>query len=59
MEMNRNEIQEVVYTPESMVRYPWQLVLGTFGELFASRGLAWRMFVRNIQGHYRRAFLGV
>jgi lipopolysaccharide transport system permease protein len=57
--MDKKEVEEVVYTSESLVRYPGQLVRGTFGELLRSRGLAWRMFVRNIQGQYRRAFLGV
>ena len=57
--MSKENFREIVYTPESLVRHPRQLVLATFGDLYASRGLAWRMFVRNVQGQYRRAFLGV
>jgi lipopolysaccharide transport system permease protein len=57
--MSRSKVQEIVYSPESPVRHPAKLVLETFGEFFASRGLAWRMLVRNIQGQYRRAFLGL
>ena len=53
------EFQEVVYTPASLVRNPVKLVTTTFGELLHGRGLAWRMFVRNVRGQYRRAFLGV
>jgi len=57
--MSRSKVTEIVYSPESPVRYPAKLILETFNELYASRSLAWRMLVRNIQGQYRRAFLGV
>ncbi|MEM6402370.1 MAG: ABC transporter permease, partial [Cyanobacteria bacterium P01_D01_bin.116] len=30
-----------------------------YGDLFASRELAWRLLVRNIRGQYRRSFLGI
>jgi len=53
------ELQEVVYTPTSLVRHPLELIRSTYADLAASRGLAWRMLVRNVRGQYRRAFLGV
>ena len=57
--MTTNKLQETIYTADSPVRHPAQLVHDTFTELLSSRGLAWRMLIRNLQGQYRRAFLGV
>ena len=48
----------VVYTPESQLRRPGCLLRDMFHDLLASRGLAWRLFVRNISARYRQTMLG-
>lgn len=47
-----------VYTPESAIRHPIKLLREMFRDLFASRELAWRLFVRDISARYRHSFLG-
>ena len=51
-------LPEVVYTPESQLRHPRQLVRSMVSDLLASRELAWRLFVRNISAQYRQTMLG-
>lgn len=48
----------IVYTPESRLRQPGQLLRDMFGDLAASRALAWRLFLRNISASYRQTLLG-
>jgi len=47
-----------VYTPESALRHPMKLLYEMFSDLFASRELAWRLFVRDFSARYRQSFLG-
>jgi lipopolysaccharide transport system permease protein len=47
-----------VYTPESPLREPGKLLRSMFRDLLASRGLAWRLFVRDTSAQYRQSFLG-
>lgn len=47
-----------VYTPESAIRKPTKLLRDMFRDLFASRELAWRLFVRDFSARYRQSFLG-
>ena len=49
---------EVVYTPKSELRHPGRLFAEMCRDLRASRGLAWRLLVRDISAHYRQSFLG-
>jgi lipopolysaccharide transport system permease protein len=49
---------EVVYTPQSELRHPVRLFAEMWRDLRASRGLAWRLLVRDISAHYRQSFLG-
>ena len=51
-------LPEVVYTPDSQLRHPRQLVRSMVTDLLASRELAWRLFVRNISAQYRQSLLG-
>ncbi len=44
---------EVVYTPESLLRHPKQLFQQMWRDLLASRELAWRLMVRDISAQYR------
>lgn len=47
-----------VYTPESRLRHPRLLWREMRRDLFASRELALRLFVRNIRARYRQSVLG-
>ena len=51
-------LPEVVYTPDSQLRRPRQLVRSMVTDLLASRELAWRLLVRNISAQYRQSLLG-
>ncbi|PKO34659.1 MAG: polysialic acid transporter [Betaproteobacteria bacterium HGW-Betaproteobacteria-7] len=48
-----------VYLPDSILRNPRQLLRGMFQDLLASRGLAWRLAVRDISAQYRQTVLGL
>jgi lipopolysaccharide transport system permease protein len=47
-----------VYTPESPLRRPGAFVRQMASDLRASRGLAWRLFVRDLSAQYRTSLLG-
>lgn len=49
---------EVVYTPDSFLRRPGHLLQMMRHDLLASRGLAWRLMIRDIRAQYRQSFLG-
>jgi lipopolysaccharide transport system permease protein len=49
---------KVIYTPESALRHPRQLFGLMISDLLASRGLAWRLLVRNLNAQYRQSILG-
>ena len=51
-------LAETTYTPESALRHPHKLVRAMFRDLWISRELAWRLFVRDISARYRQTFLG-
>lgn len=48
-----------IYTPESMLRHPVDLLKQMWRDLLASRELAWRLMVRDISAQYRQSFLGI
>lgn len=48
----------IVYSPESSLGSPLQMVREMFSDLLASRDLAWRLAVRDISSQYRQTFLG-
>ncbi len=56
---NSDPTREVVYTPESQLRRPRQLLRSMWQDLLASRELAWRLIVRDISAQYRQSFLGL
>lgn len=56
--MKQPSMTEVVYTPRSELLNPLKFVGSMFKGLFASRELAWRLFVRDISSTYRQSFLG-
>ncbi|MBN1363944.1 MAG: ABC transporter permease [Syntrophaceae bacterium] len=47
-----------VYTPESALRNPMKLIREMFRDLYSSRELAWRLFVRDVSARYRQSLLG-
>jgi lipopolysaccharide transport system permease protein len=53
-----NSIVEVIYSPISPLRKPFQFLLGMFSDLLSSRELAKRLFIRNISAMYRQSILG-
>lgn len=53
-----SECRISIYTPESAIRHPVKLLREMFRDLFASRELAWRLFVRDFSARYRQSFLG-
>jgi len=48
----------VVYTPESQLRHPIRLLREMLHDLYTSRELAWRLFLRNLNAMYRQTLLG-
>lgn len=47
------------YTSESDIRNPVRLLSEMFVDFYRGRGLAWRLFVRNLRGLYRQTLLGL
>lgn len=56
--MGLTALRKTVYSPQSKLRQPGLLAREMLSDLVASRGLAWRLFVRNISAQYRQSFLG-
>ena len=52
------DLPVVTYIPESPLRNPAKLVGEMFADLKQSRGLAWRLFIRDISALYRQSVLG-
>jgi len=48
-----------VYSPESQLRHPVQLLRQMVFDIWQARGLAWRLAVRDISAQYRQTFLGL
>ena len=51
-------MQHHVYEPDIQLRMGIRIWREMFRELVESRGLVWRLFVRNLAGRYRQAALG-
>jgi lipopolysaccharide transport system permease protein len=49
---------ETVYNSASQLKDPIGLAVSMFRDLGHSRGLAWRLFVRNLSARYRQTILG-
>ena len=47
-----------LYTPEPVLRNPARLAREMFADLWAGRGLAWRLMIRNLSAQYRQTVLG-
>lgn len=57
--MSSNNIQKVIYTPESQLKNPRLMIREMWLSLLASRELAWQIFVRDIKAKYRQSALGI
>jgi lipopolysaccharide transport system permease protein len=55
----RGEYLVTVYTPEPSLARPTKMARDMLRDLALSRGLAWRLAVRDISAQYRQAFLGI
>lgn len=53
-----NSTSSVKYSAESALRRPRQLFRQMFVDLWDSRELAWRLFIRDFSAQYRQTFLG-
>jgi lipopolysaccharide transport system permease protein len=53
------KFSRVLHTPESRIRRPGLLFQEMRRDLFASRELAWRLLVRDLNAKYRQSFLGI
>jgi lipopolysaccharide transport system permease protein len=47
-----------VYTPDSPLRHPRRFFRGLLADLWRGRGLAWRLFIRDLSAQYRQTVLG-
>ena len=47
-----------IYTPDSLLANPIKMLRDMFTDLATSRGLAWRLAIRDISAQYRQTFLG-
>lgn len=56
-ELDRPRI--TIYTPESSLTNPLQLVRNMCFDVYSGRGLALRLAIRDIKAQYRQAFLGI
>jgi lipopolysaccharide transport system permease protein len=52
-------MNEIIYTPESRIRRPVELIKEMIRDLIGCRELSYRLFVRNIRIRYRQSLLGV
>ena len=47
-----------VYTPEPLLRHPVVMLREIAADVWAGRGLAWRLFLRDLRAGYRQTLLG-
>jgi lipopolysaccharide transport system permease protein len=53
-----DELEVRTYSADSELRHPAQLIRAMFHDLWSSRELAWRLFVRDLNAQYRQSLLG-
>ena len=58
MHTETQKLHEVVYSAQPLLRRPFALLSDMFSDFFASRELAWRLFVRDTSSEYRQSLLG-
>jgi lipopolysaccharide transport system permease protein len=56
--MAKATFKKTVYTPAPQLRRPAVMVQEMFADLLSARGLAWRLFLRNLSSQYRQTILG-
>ena len=50
--------QRLIYTPEPLLRHPVVMLREIAQDVWAGRGLAWRLFLRDLRAGYRQTLLG-
>jgi lipopolysaccharide transport system permease protein len=53
-----SQLPITLYTPESPLRHPREMLRSMWHDLLAGRELGWRMFQRNLSAMYRQTYLG-
>jgi len=53
-----DSLPETIYNSDSALSRPFQLLHDMARDIISARGLAWRLFVRNVSASYRQSFLG-
>ncbi len=53
-----DEQRITIYSPDSQLASPLKMARDMFGDVVASRGLAWRLTMRDLSAQYRQTFLG-
>lgn len=56
--MINSSLKKTIYSPDSYLRNPNLLAREMLSDLIACRGLAWRLFIRNVSAQYRQTILG-
>ena len=54
----KSHLTQITYTPQSPLRRPRKFLTAMLKDLSASRELAWRLLIRNINARYRQTALG-
>lgn len=57
--MGAHRVSVITYEPGSRIRHPVAMIGEMFGDLAASRNLAWQLMLRDIRAQYRQAALGL
>ena len=52
------QIKEIIYTPDSHLGFGWRVWKQMGQELLLSRGLMWRLFLRELSAQYRQTIFG-
>ena len=58
-EIETGNLTVTIYSSRSEIRNPVRLIVSIFYGFVEGRGLAWRLFVRDIRGMYRQTLLGL
>jgi len=54
----KNNLNKISYNSNPQLRHPLRLLISMWQDLFSSKELAWRLFLRNISSMYRQTMLG-
>ena len=55
----KNGLETTTYSSDSQMNSPKKLFKAMFKDLFSSKELAWRLFVRDVSARYRQSIFGI